>query len=47
MIYISSDHAGFNLKEEIKKLLETDGHEFADLGLRKIQGVIIRGMPLV
>lgn len=32
MIYISSDHAGFNLKEEIKKLLETEGHEYLDLG---------------
>ena len=32
MIYISSDHAGFNLKEEIKNLLQTEGHEFLDLG---------------
>ncbi|MDD3998839.1 MAG: RpiB/LacA/LacB family sugar-phosphate isomerase [Candidatus Shapirobacteria bacterium] len=32
MIYIAADHRGFRLKEEIKKLLETELYEFRDLG---------------
>lgn len=32
MIYIASDHAGFYLKEEIKKHLELSNAEFKDLG---------------
>ena len=32
MIYISSDHAGFKLKEELKNLLKSVGQEFTDLG---------------
>ncbi len=32
MIALASDHAGFHLKEEIKKLLETRGIEFKDFG---------------
>ena len=29
---VASDHAGFGLKEEIKKLLESDGHSVEDFG---------------
>jgi len=32
MIYIGSDHAGFALKEEVKKFLSDKGLEFEDLG---------------
>jgi len=32
MIYIGADHAGFNLKEELKKYLEELGYEYEDLG---------------
>ncbi len=32
MIFLGSDHAGFNLKEEIKKLLKELGMEYRDLG---------------
>ncbi len=32
MIYIGSDHAGFELKNEIKKWLQERGESFADLG---------------
>lgn len=31
-IYIGADHAGFELKEELKKILETEGHEVEDFG---------------
>lgn len=31
-IAIASDHAGFSLKEEIKVLLEKEGHEVIDFG---------------
>lgn len=31
-IVIGSDHAGLELKEEIKSLLETGGHEITDVG---------------
>jgi len=31
-IYIGADHAGFLLKEKLKKFLETLGHEVDDLG---------------
>lgn len=33
MIYIGSDHAGFNLKQEIKKHLQASGHKTVDLGV--------------
>lgn len=32
MIYLASDHAGFELKEKIKELLASLGKEFEDLG---------------
>lgn len=32
MIYLGADHAGYNLKEEIKKYLQEKGEEFEDLG---------------
>ena len=32
MIYIGADHAGFNLKEELKKYLEELGYKYEDLG---------------
>ena len=31
-IAVSSDHAGFALKEEVKALLEKEGHEVLDFG---------------
>ena len=34
-IYISSDHAGFELKEELKKYLPTLGYEVKDFGAFK------------
>lgn len=39
MIYLGSDHRGFNLKEDIKKYLDSLGIEFTDLGYaEKIEG---------
>jgi ribose 5-phosphate isomerase B len=32
MVYIGSDHGGFEMKEELKKWLEENGHEVEDLG---------------
>ncbi len=32
MIYLGADHAGFYLKEELKKYLEELGYEYEDLG---------------
>lgn len=32
MIYIASDHAGFELKEKIKNFLKNEGYKFEDLG---------------
>lgn len=37
MIYLGADHAGFNLKEELKKYLEELGHECEDLGNKKLE----------
>jgi len=31
-IFLGSDHAGFELKEEIKRFLKDNGYEFEDLG---------------
>ncbi len=36
-IYLASDHAGFELKEEIKKYLEGSGHEVKDFGAFKYE----------
>ena len=30
--YIATDHAGFNIKESVKELVESMGHEIVDLG---------------
>jgi ribose 5-phosphate isomerase B len=38
-IAIGSDHAGFVLKEHLKELLATDGHDVADLGTTNEQPV--------
>jgi ribose 5-phosphate isomerase B len=35
-IAIGSDHAGFELKEEVKKFLKEKGYEYDDLGAEKI-----------
>ena len=32
MIYLASDHRGYKLKEEIKKLLKSRGQEYEDMG---------------
>lgn len=32
MIYLASDHRGYRLKEEIKKLLKLQGQEYEDMG---------------
>jgi len=36
MIYLGADHAGFHLKEEIKKYLEELGYEYEDLGNKEM-----------
>lgn len=36
MLYIASDHAGYQLKEEIKRFLESLSYVFEDLGSRAI-----------
>lgn len=38
-IAIGSDHAGFELKEKIKKLLEELGHEYEDFGTNSEESV--------
>jgi len=35
-IYIGGDHAGFELKEELKKFLKEEGHEVEDFGAFKL-----------
>ena len=32
-IAIACDHVGFNLKEEVKRFLQNQGHEVLDFGL--------------
>lgn len=32
MIFVGSDHAGFRMKEAVKKMLDARGHSFKDLG---------------
>ena len=36
-IYLATDHAGFSLKEEVKKYLEEKGHEVSDCGALTLQ----------
>jgi len=36
-IAIACDHAGFDLKEEVKKLLEQQGHEVIDFGTKSTE----------
>jgi ribose 5-phosphate isomerase B len=36
-LVISSDHAGFELKEEMRAHLAADGHEVVDLGAYKVE----------
>ena len=37
MLYLGADHAGFNLKEELKKYLEELGYEYEDLGNQRLE----------
>lgn len=37
MIYLGADHAGFHLKEELKKYLEELGYEYEDLGNKQLE----------
>jgi len=39
MIYLASDHGGYNLKEKIKKYLEKLNKDFVDLGTNSIESV--------
>lgn len=39
MIYLASDHGGFNLKEKIKKYLEKHSMDFVDLGTNSTSSV--------
>ena len=39
MIYIASDHGGFELKEEIKRFLATTGYAFEDFGTNSTDSV--------
>ncbi|MBI2018001.1 RpiB/LacA/LacB family sugar-phosphate isomerase [Candidatus Daviesbacteria bacterium] len=32
MVYLATDHAGFELKEKVKKFLKEEGHEVEDCG---------------
>lgn len=36
IIYLASDHAGFELKEKIKEFLKENGYEFEDMGAFKL-----------
>lgn len=36
MIYLATDHAGFDLKEEIKKFLRKEGYEVEDCGAQTL-----------
>jgi ribose 5-phosphate isomerase B len=37
MIYLASDHGGFAVKEQVKKILSTEGIAYKDLGPLKLQ----------
>ena len=39
MIYLAADHAGYNLKEEIKNYLKDKGEEIFDLGINSTEPV--------
>lgn len=39
MIYIAADHAGFELKEQVKQLLSQLGQQFEDLGTDSTESV--------
>ena len=36
MLYIAADHAGYPLKEELKKYLAEEGHDVVDLGAEQL-----------
>lgn len=35
-VYLATDHAGFSLKEDIKALLEHEGHQVEDMGAHEL-----------
>lgn len=37
MLYIAADHAGYQLKEELKPFLQKEGYEVADLGNEQME----------
>ena len=37
MLYLGADHAGFHLKEELKKYLKELGYEYEDLGNQQLE----------
>jgi ribose 5-phosphate isomerase B len=37
MIYLGADHAGFHLKEELKKYLKELGYEYEDMGNQELE----------
>ena len=37
MIYIGADHGGYKLKEQLKKFLIKQKHEFVDVGAKKLK----------
>ncbi|MDP3733312.1 MAG: RpiB/LacA/LacB family sugar-phosphate isomerase [Candidatus Daviesbacteria bacterium] len=39
MIYLASDHAGFELKEKVKEFLEKEGYEVEDCGAYELNPV--------
>ena len=39
VIAIGSDHAGFHLKEHVKRVLEAEGHEIVDVGTETPESV--------
>ncbi len=41
-IAMASDHAGYELKQEIKEILEGQGHEIADFGAHSAEAA---GLP--
>jgi len=39
MIYLGADHAGFHLKEELKKYLEELGYKYKDMGAKDLDPI--------